>query len=474
MVTRQVLFPAILLSLYLLAIYSFQLLPTPPSPDVTPSHLILWMSLVVLAVYSVNQFAIWLISELVIRPGHLKIPKFVLNLFGGLFLAIVFLFVLSFVFGQELSGILLTSTVASAIIGFSIQDTLSNLFAGIALQIESPFAIDDWVEIGGHEGQVLSQNWRTLMLLTRENHRVSLTNQFVASDKIINYSRPSQRQIQVLYINLDYSHPPNLVKEIMIDFLNSVEECEYDPQNPPFVAGFAEYSIRYGLRFWIKDYGDIIKIQDLVYSRLWYIFKREGIKIPYPIAFEYQMELPQAVAEEASKPEFDIPALLAGFDLLTELKESQIEQLAKSARMNFFAKGETLVQEGDEGDSLFLVTKGVAEVSVKGDHNQDIYVQHKYKDDFFGEMSLLTGEPRSATIKAVTDVNAIVLRKDGFTGVLMQDPSILTLLLDGIDEQKSNIETQRSGQKAPSASQNKSAREILVNRVWTYLGLNNK
>ena len=89
-------------------------------------------------------------------------------------------------------------------------------------------------------------------------------------------------------------------------------------------------------------------------------------------------------------------------------------------------------------------------------------------------MSLLTGEPRSATIKAVTDVNAIVLRKDGFTGVLMQDPSILTLLLDGIDEQKSNIETQRSGQKAPSASQNKSAREILVNRVWTYLGLNNK
>ena len=102
--------------------------------------------------------------------------------------------------------------------------------------------------------------------------------------------------------------------------------------------------------------------------------------------------------------------------------------------------------------------------------DRDIYVQHKYKDDFFGEMSLLTGEPRSATIKAVTDVNAIVLRKDGFTGVLMQDPSILTLLLDGIDEQKSNIETQRSGQKAPSASQNKSAREILVNRVWTYLG----
>ena len=213
---RRVIVPAVILTIYLAGLYFLDLLSAPASPESTSTEVVLWMTLTVLMVMCLNQLIIGILGEILIRPGILKIPKFVLNLLGGLFLALVFLFVLSFVFGQDLSGILLTSTVASAIIGFSIQDTLSNLFAGIALQIESPFAIDDWVEIGGHEGQILSQNWRTLMLLTRENHRVSLTNQFVASDKIINYSRPTQRQIQIIYMGLHYKHPPNLVKQIKI------------------------------------------------------------------------------------------------------------------------------------------------------------------------------------------------------------------------------------------------------------------
>lgn len=471
MIPRRVIVPAVLLTIYLAGLYFLNLLTSPPSENSENIELILWMTLVVLFVMSFNQLIIGILSELLIRPGILKIPRFVLNLLGGLFLALVVLFVLSFVFGQNLSGILLTSTVASAIIGFSIQDTLSNLFAGIALQIESPFAIDDWVEIGGHEGQVLSQNWRTLMLLTRENHRVSLTNQFVATDKIINYSRPTKRQIQIIYIGLHYKHPPNLVKQIMIDFLNSVEECEYDPLNPPFVAGFEEYSINYGLRFWIKDFADVIHVRDLVHTRLWYIFKREGIMIPYPIAYEIQQELPPHIVEAENKPEFDIPELLHSFDLLKELDEKQIDQLATSAQVRFYSKGEMLVQEGNGGDSMYLITKGTADVTIRGNNNQDIHVQHKLAGDFFGEMSLLTGEPRSATISAVTDVIAVVLKKDAFTSVLMEDPSILNILLDGLESQRQNIETSRSNQSTQSSAAKKSAREMLLGRVIDYLGL---
>ena len=471
MIPRRVLLPAILLFTYLVGLYYTDLLTVPISAEPTTSEIVLWMILVVLVVMSFNQLIIGILTEVLIRPGILKIPRFVLNLLGGLFLALVILFVLSFVFGQDLSGILLTSTVASAIIGFSIQDTLSNLFAGIALQIESPFAIDDWVEIGGHEGQVLSQNWRTLMILTREKHRVSLTNQFVASDKIINYSRPAKRQIQVIYMGLHYKHPPNLVKQVMIDFLNSVDECEYDPLNPPFVAGYEEYYIRYGLRFWINDFADVIEVTDLVYTRLWYIFKREGITIPYPIAYEIQQELPPHIVEKENQPEFDIPQLLHSFDLLKELDTKQIDQLAASAQMQSYSKGETLVEEGASGDSMYLITTGTANVTIKGDHNQEIHVQKKLAGDFFGEMSLLTGEPRSATISAETDVFAVVLKKEAFTSVLMEDPSILNILLDGLESQRQNIETSRSKQSTQSQAAKKSAREMLLGRVRDYLGL---
>ncbi len=477
LISRRVVIPAVILTVFLAGLYFLsipsgsEILLNPPSADSDITQIIFWMTIIILFVMSLNQLVISILSELLIKPGILKIPRFVLNLLGGLVLALVILFVLSFVFDQNLSGILLTSTVASAIIGFSIQDTLSNLFAGIALQIESPFAIDDWVEIGGHEGQVLSQNWRTLMLLTRENHRVSLTNQFVASDKIINYSRPSKRQIQVIYIGLHYKHPPNLVKQIMIDFLNSVEECEYDPHKPPYVESFEEYSIKYALRFWIKDYDDMIRINDMVHTRLWYIFKREGITIPYPIAYEIQAELPPHIVEEENKPEFDVPKLLRTFDLLKELDETQLDQLSNSAQMQYYAKGERLVKEGNGGDSMYLITKGTAEVTVKGNQNQDIHVQHKLAGDFFGEMSLLTGEPRSATIMAVTDVYAVVLEKDAFTSVLMEDPSILTMLLDGIEAQKENIKSSRSAQTKQSTAQSKSARDLLLGRVRDYLGI---
>ena len=471
LIPRRVIVPAVVLTLFLAGLHFLNLLPGPASPDSTPTEIVLWMTLTILMVMCLNQLVIGILAELLIRPGYLKIPKFVLNLLGGLFLALVFLFVLNFVFGQELSGILLTSTVASAIIGFSIQDTLSNLFAGIALQIESPFAIDDWVEIGGHEGQILSQNWRTLMLLTRENHRVSLTNQFVASDKIVNYSRPSKRQIQIFYIGLHYKHPPNFVKQVMIDFLNSVDECEYDPENPPFVAGFDEYAINYGLRFWIKDYADVIKVRDLVHTRLWYIFKREGIQIPYPIAYEIQQELPPHIVEAENKPEFDIPELLRTFDLLQKLDENQIEQLATSAKMQYYSADETLVKEGQSGDSMYLITRGTIDVSIKGNLNQDIHVQQKSAGDFFGEMSLLTGEPRSATIKAASDVYAIVLKKDAFTSVLMEDPSILTILLDELESQRQNIETSRLSQSNQAQAASISARDLLMGRIRDYLGL---
>lgn len=470
-VSRQVIFPAFLLSVYLCAIYYLNLLSIPPSAGSSNTDRFLWIGIVVLVVYSFNQLVIWLVAELFIRPGHAKIPHFLLNIIGGLVLAVAVLLSLRLFFQVELSGILLTSTVASAIIGFSIQDILGNLFSGVALQIEAPFAIDDWVEIGGHEGQVLSQNWRSLMLLTRENHRISLTNRYVASDKIVNYSRPTQRQIQIIYLDLDYSHPPNQVKQILIDFLNSVEECEYDPNVPPFVAGFADYSIRYGLRFWIKDYGDIIKIQDLVYTRLWYIFKREGIKIPFPTAIQYEFEAPMQFVEDGEVMAADLPRLLKSFELLDGLEDHQLDQLAQSAVTQIYTAGEVLVREGEEGDSMFLVTKGVANVTISGDYGQQILVQTKKIGEIFGEMSLLTGEPRSATIQAKTDVEAILIRKEEFTSVLMQDPSILNVLLDGLESQKNNLQTSRLGQNGSAVQTKKNSREILLERIWSYLGI---
>jgi small-conductance mechanosensitive channel len=130
------------------------------------------------------------------------------------------LYCIKFIFNQELTGFLITSTVLSAVIGLALQGTMSNIFSGLSLQLEAPFNLDDWVVIGGHEGKIVSQNWRTVTLLTRENYKISITNRFVSEDMIINYSRPTRRQIYNFYITLDYMHPPNLIKKLLREILD--------------------------------------------------------------------------------------------------------------------------------------------------------------------------------------------------------------------------------------------------------------
>ncbi|MFT5193973.1 MAG: small-conductance mechanosensitive channel [Cellvibrionaceae bacterium] len=470
-ITLKVILPALLLSISLFVTHYYNILTYPPELDASLAIRSYWIGLIILAVYSLNQFGILLMTQLIIRPGHLKIPKFVLNLVGGLAIAVAVLLALRFLFGVDLSGLLLTSTVASAIIGFSLQDTLGNLFAGIALQVEPPFSIDDWVEIDGHEGQVLGQNWRTLMLLTRENHRVSLTNRDVASGKIINYSRPTRRQIQVIYIQLDYSHPPHRVKQLLVDLLNSLDDCEYDANQPPFIVSFDEYAIKYGLRFWVKNYGDILEIRDLVYTRLWYVLKRENIVVPYPITLQYEQTLPPNMPKEVIYSPADIQRLLHSFELLNKLEAAQIEQLANFSNIQLFGTGEYLVHEGDPGDSMFMIASGTIDIIIQGDRSQGVLVQRKISGEFFGEMSLLTGQPRSASAMASMDVEVIIINKDAFSSVLMTDPSILNVLVDGLEAQKVNLEVQRHDPPDQINPEQKSSKEMLVQKIWAYLGL---
>lgn len=469
---RDVILPPILLVITLLAIYSWDWIYAPPTSGSSTSDQFFWTVIISLAAFSLIKLSIWFVDELMVKPGHIRLPKFVLNIIGALVLAAIVLVALKTLFDLELTGILLTSTIASAIIGFSLQDTLGNLFSGLSLQLEAPFSNGDWVEIGGHEGQVVNQNWRSLMLLTRQNHRITLTNQFVASDKIINYSRPAPRQIQVLFIGLDYSHPPNRVKKIMIDFLNSVEECEYDPVHPPYVAAYDDHSIRYGLRFWIKDYRDMIKIQDIVYTRLWYIFKREAIHIPYPITVHKNVEHSADQFEEVPTTSDDIAKLLRGFDLLNDFEEEQILKISALSELLLYSKGEKLVHEGESGDSMFMIIHGTVEITSIDQYGRTFTIDHKVAGDFFGEMSLLTGEPRSANVTARTDVEAVVINKATFTDIIAEDPDVLEHLLDRLEKQKEGLENQRSGQdKIKDKSTRMRSRDRLLRKIKGYFGV---
>ena len=436
-------------------------------------HVKIWrFILIVLGANAVVQLVMWLSYTFVTVNDIVKMPRFIFNIFALLIIVAIFLYCLNKVFDQDLSGLLVTSTVVSAVIGLSLQDTLTNLFAGVSLQIEAPFNIDDWVNLGGYEGKIVSQNWRTLTLLTRENHRVSLPNKTVAEEKIINYSRPTKRQIHSFFVDLDYSHPPNLVKKAISELLDEIPEVSIDHRAYPYVVSYESSGIKYCLKYWIEDYADVITIQDIVLSRLWYKLRRNNIKIPYPTSeIHLELESPEAERRKSKEQVAYIRKELSKQEWLESIDEKQLEILAEGASLMTYAKDDNLVTQGEEGDSMFFILHGCAKVFVKGTRGKEVYVADKGVGEYFGEMSLLTGDVRTATVRAVEDIEVIVIDKEHFTDIIAKDAEILNSLVKALEKNQSSltkiIEDEKNNSKIPMQS----ARKIIMNKIIGYLNI---
>lgn len=433
---------------------------------------ILFLIFIVLGVYAIMHFSFWLTHSFIRYNDLVKVPRFLFNIIGLLITVGVGLYVAKVLFDLNLSGLLVTSTVLSAIIGLSLQDTLTNLFAGVSLQVESPFSSDEWVNLGGYEGKVVGQTWRSLTLLTRENHRIILPNKSVAEEKIVNYSRPTARQIHSFNIDLDYSHPPYQVKEILEELLLGTPGVDIDEEVYPYIVTYAESGITYCLKFWVEDYVNVPVIQDLVLSRLWYALERNQIKIPYPISeVHLGLRSEESTNKELQKNIEYIEQKLQEQGWLSNLDVEQLQLLSESAKMVQYAKGEDLVIQNSIGSAMYVITKGSALVLISGESNREVHVADKSRGDFFGEMSLLTGDKTTATVRAKTDMEVLKIMKEPFKDILLKDERILEIFVEALEKNKSSLHDIIEKEKKNSNITEKSARSILLSKIKSYLNI---
>ncbi|WP_420643386.1 cyclic nucleotide-binding domain-containing protein [Candidatus Leptofilum sp.] len=431
----------------------------------------IWLALAFFLALSTTLRAIkWLVLEILVYRRSIKIPPFLLDISEWFVLLLVVLLTIRLVFGVELTGLLVTSTVASAIIGLALQDTLGNLISGISLQIEAPFAVDDWVEIDGIEGIIVRQNWRTLTLLTREDHRVMLTNSTVAQSKIINYSRPTNRQIQTVYLTLSESYSPNLVKNTLIASVQRLDDVKLHPRLRSHVVSMQDGCVTYGLSYWLDDYSDKIVARDKVLTRAWFNLHRAGIHIPDPTGnFTLNMIPADAVEQNRLAEQRHMFSVMRSLDWLNMLNETQLKQLADHSAVASYTGGEQLVKQGDPGDSLFIITRGAVSVYVRSADGRSVYANQLNKGDFFGEMSLLTGEARSASIRANEETEVIIIDKEAFTNVLTQDPSILERFVTALERRQEGLSQSLQQDSAMRRREMENGRDAFIQRIRRYL-----
>ena len=341
--------------------------------------------------------------------------------------------------------IVATTAVGAVVVGFALQDTLGNLFAGLAIQIEKPFRVGHWVTIGGQDGMVSEITWRATKIRTKAGNFVVVPNNVLSRDTITNYSEPTRDTRVEVEIGAGYDTPPNEVKAVIREAVRGepLIVAEHEPEI--LLADFAASAITYRVRVWTSDFGADERVRDRVRARIYYAFRRHHITIPYPI----QVQIEGGGASGAPSTDAAAAAALAGVDILAALTDEQREQLVEAARSVVYGAGEIIVRETDPGRSMFVLVRGEAAVTLSGTDGE---VARLRDGAFFGEMSLLTGEPRSATVTAVTDCALVEIGTEAFRRVVMADRAILERISAAVATRRAELARHRETKAAAGGS----------------------
>lgn len=183
----------------------------------------------------------------------------------------------------ELGGLIATSAVTSLVLGLALQPILSNFFAGLVISVERPFRINDWIKIGEFEGRVVSITWRTTHLRTRENDNLVIPNSKLADERVVNFYYPHPMHLERIHVGASYDVPPYRVRRALLESIAGVPGILDKPTPEVFVPRFDDSSIGYELRVWLDDVANAPRIASEVRGRIWEVFRKEGITIPYPI-----------------------------------------------------------------------------------------------------------------------------------------------------------------------------------------------
>jgi small-conductance mechanosensitive channel/CRP-like cAMP-binding protein len=420
-----------------------------------------------LVVALVNRYVWDLYFE---RRKQTPIPHFLREIVALVIFVVALLFVLSFGYHaeRELKGVVATSGVAALILGLAGQNLLGGIIAGMSLQINRPYKVGDWLQVGDRFAEVMEINWRSTRLCTNDNIYLDIPNNEIVRTTIINLHYPTEVHAMRIRIGVDYNVPPNRVKDALARAAQSAKNVLPNPPVKVFLVEFGDHAVTYEIKYYMGNHARINETNDAVRTNVWYELKRQRINIPYPIR-TLQLERRSRPGPEGHE---EARVILRGEPLFQCLSDGQIDNLVKQSELNHFGRGECVIEEGAEGDSMFILLRGAAEVSVSK-NGSTIPVATLRSGDCFGEMSLLTGEKRSATVRADGDCYVMEISKDTMAEVIRDSPECLKQLSELLAKRKMHTEGIKDA-APPSADQAAKQREYtatFLNRLKTFFAL---
>jgi len=406
---------------------------------------------------------------------RVEIPRIVRDIVRLAVIVLAVLFALKAFLGLEPTALIATSTVLSAVIGLAMQDVLANIFAGIALQIGKPFRVGDWVTVYDQTGTVISTSWRATRIRTRDNHIIEIANANIAKAEIYNYSVPTPLQRRHVEVGVVYGVPPNTVKQVLLEAALAAKGVLKEPDPDVLLTEYGDFAITYRVRYWLKDFADVPRTEDRIMTNIWYHFKRAGITIPFPIRDVTLRHIDEKAEVRAAEDRVArVRAYFEDVDLLAALSKTERNKLAAGAAERRYAAGERVVRQGDHGSEFFIVVSGKVRVTVRREDGRAAEIGTFGPGFFFGEMALLTGEPRRATVTATEDTDVVVIGKDEFREIIAAHPKIAVKLSAAVEKRRADIEkefAEAGDADAAAAVEDEYSRENVLKKIKTFFDI---
>jgi small-conductance mechanosensitive channel/CRP-like cAMP-binding protein len=353
--------------------------------------------------------------------------------------ALVALAVVLWEAGVEPGELFTGSAILTAALGFALKDTLGNVFAGLAIHAEHPFDLGDWIQYDAnpaHVGCVVEVNWRATKVLTLDEAFVIIPNGQLAQASIRNFTKPDRWSRRSLFVVTPYGVSPQMVQRIILGAIRGSFGVLEHPAPSVVTNAFTERGVEHWVRLFTNDFDKRDRVDGMARDRIWFALARHGIEIP--VATQQirltQLPPPEPVGrEECLARTRDALSRVGVFSMLDA---DQLRTLAEAARHARYAAGEAIIRQGEPGQSLFVIEEGRVEVTATDPHGREAAVASLGPGDFFGEVSLLTGAPRSATVTAAVESGLLEIEKTALAALLRSSPGLAEQFGDYLEERE--------------------------------------
>jgi small-conductance mechanosensitive channel/CRP-like cAMP-binding protein len=382
--------------------------------------------------------------------------------------------------GVEPSSLLTTSALLTAVIGFSMQETLGNLFAGLALQSQQTLAVGDWVRFADGPdgtGEVIEINWRTTHFLTNAQVQVVVPNGVLARSTVRNYSRPTSVVRHETEVTLPYDVLPERGRAVLLAALRGADGVLAEPQPSVMIGNFGDAGVHYHVRYFLHDYSRRDPIESGVRQRLFYALKRANIELPFPhrnidIVSPAAPKLDDTIRSLAPPADAteNLAQRLTKTPVFHDLDRTILRRLAAEVAPQVYAPGETIIRQGETDTDLYVLETGRVEVFV-GKENGVAPVRATYLEPgaIFGEAAFMSGGRRATTIVALTECEVIAIPRAALHHLLAKHPSLeqrLTTLL----AERMDLLSRALNEAAEAGLDQDRRSDLLIERIRQFFG----